>query len=217
MKKSSYVSAIEEVQQPVTAFLRKAGFRKSGRTYNRTVDDGLIHVVNFQMGQYPVGNYVIPGIRENRYGSFAANLGVFLPCVSQIERGNLEKRIFQDYDCEIRERLGVLAESKDVWWSLDSATAETGGLMVGLLEEFGLPFFSQFTDYESVLSHYRVFGRLPFNNDGRSALIAAIISHRIGDLKSATEFFDRAAASAIESKRPGFADHVEKFRKRCGQ
>src|SRR5574341_1083284 len=99
MKKSSYVLAIEEVQKPVTEFLRATGFKKSGRTYNRVVDDGLIHVINFQMGQYPIGNYVIPGIRESGYGKFVVNLGVYLPCVSQIERGKREKRIFQEYDC----------------------------------------------------------------------------------------------------------------------
>lgn len=215
MTKSPYVLAIETVQKPVTEFLRTAGFTKNGRTYNRIVDDGLIHVINFQMGQYPIGDYVIPGIRESKYGKFVVNLGVFLPCVSQIERGKIEKRIFQEYDCQIRERLGVMAERQDVWWSLDTSAQETGTLMVGFLEKFGLPFLSRYVNYATVLSQYRVDGYLPFNSKGRSALVAAIICHNIGDMGSATEFFDKAANSAVENNHSGFGNYVEKIRKLC--
>lgn len=217
MKKSSYVLAIETIQKPVSEFLRKAGFKKSGRTYNRMVVDGLIHVVNFQMGQYPIGNYAVPGIRESDYGKFVVNLGVFLPCVSLIERGKPEKRVFKEYDCEIRERLGALANGKDSWWSLESPAEKTGDLIVNLLEKYGLPFFSRFTTYELVLSNFREFGKLPFNSDGRSALIAAIICHNIGDLKSATEFFGMAAESAVQSQHSGFGEYVEKIRGLCIQ
>lgn len=54
---------------------------RRGRTYNRTVGDSLMHVVNLQMSQFPIGDYVIPGIRESFYGRFTVNLGVLLPAV----------------------------------------------------------------------------------------------------------------------------------------
>jgi len=213
MKKSAYVLAFDEVQKPVTDFLRSSGFKKSGRTYNRLVGDGLVHVINFQMGQYPIGNYAIPGIRESEYGKFVVNLGVYLPCVSQIESGKTGNRIIQEYDCHIRERLGVLAEGRDVWWSLDSSPEVTGNLMVSLLQKFGLPFLSPYTDYPSVLSQYRAYGELPFSNQARSALIAAIICHHLGDFQSAAKFFDKAASWAVTSNNASFGSYVEKIRK----
>ena len=145
MTKSAYVTALGIVQEPVTALLRAEGFKKKGRTYNRIVGDELIHVVNFQMGQYPIGNYVIPGIRESYYGKFTVNLGVYLPYVSQLERGSVAKRNYHEYDCEIRERLGTLAYGgQDVWWSLDNSARATGELIVGFMREFGLSFLASF-------------------------------------------------------------------------
>src|ERR1700709_1123710 len=107
--KSEFVSALDNVQRAVTGRLRPLGFKKGGRTYNRILDSGLVQVVNFQMGEYPIGDYVIPGLRESYYGKFAINLGVYLPCVFEIEGEPGPKRIVRDYHCEIRERLGALA------------------------------------------------------------------------------------------------------------
>jgi hypothetical protein len=216
MTKSNYVLARDIVQEPVTALLRTEGFTKKGRAYNRIAGNGLIHVVNFQMGQYTIGNYVIPGIRESYYGKFTVNLGVYLPCVSQLERGSVAKRIYQDYDCEIRKRLGTLAyEGQDVWWSLDNSARATGDLIVCLMREFGLPFLARYTDYMAVLAQYRMHGYLPFNNKSRSALVAAIICHHLGQPEQARALFDCAADRAVASRHTEFGTYVENIRKQC--
>jgi Domain of unknown function (DUF4304) len=86
MPKSGYVTSLDEIQRAMTAFLKPLGFRKSGRAYNRAVQDGLVHVVGFQMGEYPIGQYAIPGTRESFYGRFTVNLGIMLPAVRDMEQ-----------------------------------------------------------------------------------------------------------------------------------
>jgi hypothetical protein len=83
-QKSEYVLRLDKIQKAVNQKLRPLGFRKLGRSHNRMTAGGLIHVVNFQMGEFPIGDYVIPGLRENLYGRFAVNLGVLLPCVHRL-------------------------------------------------------------------------------------------------------------------------------------
>lgn len=65
--------------------LKEQGFRKRGNTFNRTTEpDGIIHVINFQMGAYkPPGTVEIPGLRPNLYGRFTVNLGIWLPGIAE--------------------------------------------------------------------------------------------------------------------------------------
>ena len=203
---------MEEIQQPVTEFLHAFNFNKSRRTYNRKASDGMIHVVNFQVGRYPIGDYTIPGFRENLYGYFTINLGIFLPCVFEAEHGAMSKRVIQEYDCQIRERLGTLETGQDSWWPLEESPKQISSTIVNRLKKFAIPFFLNFTNYESVLSYYHTFDRLPFNPEGRSALIAAIVCHNVGNTESASKLFDKAIGS---SNNQGFASYVEGIRKFC--
>ncbi len=218
MSKSSYAEALDVVQKATTTLLRPVGFKQKGRTYNRVAGDGLIHVVNLQMGQYPIGNYVIPGIRESFYGKFAVNLGVYLPCVWELEHGPMTKHFCPEYHCEIRERLGALAhEGRDYWWSLDTSTPHaTGELVVNLMRDFGLPFLDTYADYAAVLTQFRKVGRLPFHPEGRNMLAVAIIYHHTGQSEEANRFFSRAIDDARAYSHPGFSNHVRDMRERCG-
>jgi len=217
MNKSTHVLAMEAIQKPVTEFLRAAGFKKSGRTYNRLVDDGLAHVINFQMGRYPLANQSVTGIRQNEHGKFTVNLGIHLPCVSKIEWGKIGQGTLREYDCQVRVRLGGLAYGQDTWWPLEPPALETGQTMTGLLEKYGLPFLSTFANYESVLVYQRDHGELPFNNLGRSTLIAAIIHHKIGDLQSAADCFERSARIAVQKNQAGLGEYIEKIRRLCAR
>jgi hypothetical protein len=75
MAASPYVKALDDIQKALTGFLKPVGFKKKGRTYNRQVGDSLVQVVNLQMGQFPIGDYAIPGLRESHHGRFTVNLG----------------------------------------------------------------------------------------------------------------------------------------------
>jgi hypothetical protein len=79
MSETAFASAMRAVVREIHPMLKRAGFRKRRHTFNRETAPGLVHVVNFQMGPYEVGEHVeIPGLRENLYGKFTVNLGVFI-------------------------------------------------------------------------------------------------------------------------------------------
>ena len=216
MPKSAFATALDEVQKPLTALLKNLGFKRRGRTYNRVVLDGLIHVVNFQMGQFPIGDYVIPGIRESFYGRFTINLGVMLPAVLKLESDRDPPAFVQEYDCEIRERLGSLVYREDVWWDLDHRIAETTTSILQMMDRSGIPFLDQYENYASVLAQVERAGNLPSSNPGRSALAAALICVSTGERQRAAAFFDKAAAAALRAKHKGFLSHVGDLRASCG-
>jgi hypothetical protein len=165
------------------------------------------------MGQYPVGDkYVIPGIRESYYGKFWVNLGVFLPCVYQIERQRPPSDFVQEYDCTIRQRLGTLAFGEDKCFDLTDDTSALAKAVVDLLDRFGLRFLEQFQTYHDVLSYYDEHGNLPFQNADRASLEAAIIAFHTGNPTLSTSLFAKAHAA----NHRGFQQHVVEMAKRVG-
>ena len=153
MEKTAFAKNLDVVQAGVASFLKPLGFRKKGRTHNRTTEGGLVHVINFQMGAYPVGEHCeIPGFRENLYGMFTVNLGVLLPCVFEVDWQKPLPSFAKEYDCSIRERLGTLAFGSDEWFGLTSDSSAAATELVQLLDKLGLPFLEQFSTYEGVLA-----------------------------------------------------------------
>ena len=208
MSKSQFVERLDMIQAAVHSFLRPLGFRKKGRTHNRRTNGELIHVVNFQMGEYPIGeNYVIPGMRENLYGKFTVNLGVLLPCVYQAEWQRPPADFIQEYDCSIRQRLETLALGKDEWFLITSETSGLATRLVDLLDRFGLDFFEKFQTYEDVLSYFNKHENLPFRNAARASLDAALIACHVGNKHLAQSLFQKAYSSEHE----GFRKHVAKL------
>lgn len=214
MQKSNVAATLDEIQKPINDALKARGFKKSGRTLNRVMPSGLVHVVNFQMGQFPIGEYVIPGIRESFYGKFAVNLGVVLPCVRRIEHNWEPKKIYQEYDCEIRERLGSLAdEGRDFWWTIEPNFDGVADDVFRKLHDLGLPFLEKFNSYEDVLREFECSGKFPLLNEGRSALVVAMIRHDQGDEAGAKLAFERA--KTYPTRNPGFIKHVQAIEDAC--
>jgi hypothetical protein len=213
MPKSEFAKHLDAVQASVAAFLKPLGFRKKGRTHNRTTAGELVHVVNFQMGEYPVGeHYIIPGLRESFYGKFAVNLGVLLPCVREVEWQKPAPEFVQEHYCTIRSRLGSLAFGADHWFDLTSDTFTLATSLVELFDKFGLPFFEQFPDYPAVLAYFDSHGDLPFQNSGRAALEVAIVARHLGDMQRA----QRLLAKAHSTDHKGFREHVSTLASRLG-
>jgi hypothetical protein len=80
MNKSALARTVDELQGRLSPLLRQTGFKKHGRTYNRTTKDGLTHVIGFQMGAFdPPGTTYFPGLRNNMKGRFAVNFGRLCP------------------------------------------------------------------------------------------------------------------------------------------
>lgn len=149
-----YAQAMEQVVRDVAPTLGAAGFRKRRHTFNRRAEAGIVHVVNFQMGPYePPGTEEIPPFRLNLYGKFTVNLGVFVPEMV-IERGRAPKGWVNEYNCQLRKRLGELRSTPaDVWWSLDDPTA-AGSDMTPDLNERGLTWLDRFATRSDLLREY---------------------------------------------------------------
>jgi hypothetical protein len=145
---------MDELQTLLNPLLRQAGFRHYGRTYNRTTADGLTHVIGFQMGPFdPPGTTYFPGLRENLYGRFAVNLGVYVPEVARYHGGREAGRVVHDYDCCIRTRLGPISD-KERWWKI-SASAQLVAELVHRFQGEAFPLFHRFERRNQVLSEFR--------------------------------------------------------------
>ena len=155
MGKSEFAKQVDEIQSQLTPFLKENGFRKRGRTFNRTSSDGLISVINFQMGAFdPPGTTYIPGLRENLYGLFTINLGIYVPEVYKYQGSSEVKGFVQNYHCCIRARLGVLGqERRDIWWKADVSSKLIDDLRNRLAME-ALPFLQHFEVREAIIKDW---------------------------------------------------------------
>jgi hypothetical protein len=153
VSKSDVVQAVDEVQRKLRPALKERGFSVRGRTFNRTTSDGLTQVINLQTGSSdPPGTTYIPGLRVNVYGLFTVNLGVYVPEVAALHGGGPAKSWVQDYNCQVRERLGNASGSAhDVWWAAE-ATPEVIDDVKSRLLSFGTTFLDRFGTRDLILS-----------------------------------------------------------------
>lgn len=143
-KNTTYKDTLDEIQKLVHQDLKRKGFKKKGRTHNKTVDAGIIQTVNFQMGEYPLGkNFSALGIRKRLYGKFAVNLGVYVDELDRLKE-NKTKAFVQEHECAIRTRLGHLTEGQDKWWPLDTNYKQTAQEIIEELKEQGQTWFNLF-------------------------------------------------------------------------
>ena len=150
-----YKDRLDLIQKEVHQFLKPLGFKKRGRTFNRETEAGLFQVINFQSGQYPIGdNYEIPNIRESLYGKFTVNLGVCIEELYLIESPRKSQRFYQDYDCQIRCRLATLIKGIDIWWDLSSDLTLTTKEIIEGLELKGFGWFKIFDTREKIINNW---------------------------------------------------------------
>jgi hypothetical protein len=152
--------AMAAVVTGVAPLLKAAGFRKKRHTFNRSVEPGMVHVVNFQMGSYePPGTTDVAPFRVSTYGKFTVNLGVYVSEMV-IEESLRPKNWVHEYDCQLRMRLGQLF-GEDVWWPLDDPTEATSLVQTGV-GTAGLPWLDRFSSRAELVE--------TFWRDGREAL-----------------------------------------------
>jgi hypothetical protein len=137
--------------------LKRLGYRKRRHTFNRVIQpDGLIHVINFQMGHFdPSGTAEIPGLRPNLYGRFTINLGVCLPGLT--EPGSQapaqhSARFINDYNCHLRARIGeLLPEAVDTWWRLNAPADQLVAIVRSAITGRALPWLTRFSTWDDTL------------------------------------------------------------------
>lgn len=153
--KNDNVKYLNEIQKEVHQYLKPLGFKKSGRTFNRQTEDGVWQVINFQSGQFPIGeNYEIPGFRESFYGKFTVNMGIIINELYKIQIKGKEKSFYQDYDCQIRTRLPQLIWQNDYWWNINSETAKTSEQIIEGLNQKGISWLDMFETREKICKNW---------------------------------------------------------------
>ena len=211
--KSTEAAAMDSIQQGIRPLLKKAGFRVSGRTFNRTTPDGLTQVIRFQMGSFdPPGTTHIPGLRENLYGRFTVNLGVYVPEVAKHHGGGEAGKVVQDYHCCVRSRLGEVGpENADLWWLL-SPTDELVRDMCDRLAHHALPFLARFESRDAILREWAEVENNQFAGSPPRIVKAIILVDR-GLTDQARALL---AAQAQETLNPGHPAYVRELAERLG-
>lgn len=204
MPSTRWQLALRESQVPVTPALRRLGFKKIGNYYNRTVQDGLVQVVGFQSGQAV----------SILHGHFTVNLGVYLPCIAEIEGNATSGRSITDAHCEIRSRLSSVANlGTDKWWPLDESASQTGQLIANALLSYGVPFLDQYASNSAIVDRFNCDGSLPFHNSARSMLVIAIIQWSVGAANESLSMFEKACKEPSNNSR--FPEYVKKIKQQC--
>ena len=213
MPKSPTAAQLDGIQREITAFLRPVGFRVKGRTYNRKTADGLTHVVNLQMGSFdPPGTTYHPGLRENLYGRFTVNLGVYVPEVARFHGGGEAKSTIHEYHCCVRSRLGELGtERADLWWSISLDVAIAKDVLVRL-DQHGLPFLDRFETRDQILEELAEQGS-SYSLGGPPRITRAVILATKGEKEAARELL---ALQAQATQNPGHPAYVRNLVDRLG-
>jgi hypothetical protein len=143
--------ALASIVTSVGPMLKAAGFRKRRHSFNRSVADGITHVLSFQAGRSdPPGHDGNP-VFESFHGRFTVNLSVHVP---GMRNDQLRSPWVNEYDGHLRARLGALAdpESRDVWW--DPRHPDAADDLAGVIRDFGLPWLARFPDVDSVVEQW---------------------------------------------------------------
>ena len=161
--------------------LRALGFRRRRHGFNRTVGDGIVHVVLFWLAPHEPSAWTeVPGLRERRYGSFRIDVGVHVPEMvrSHVPRGPW----IGPHDCALRRTIGQLVDgddSADLWWRLDEPGVDA--VAGTALEAHGLPWLDRFGDHAAVLAAFDAGGPLPMGLSPAGALDVADLLRATGD------------------------------------
>lgn len=178
-EKSDLAGSLDELQAKLHPTLKECGFRARGRTFNRPTSDGLTEVIKIQMGSFdPPGITYVPGLRENLYGKFTVNLGVFVPEVAEQYGGGAPKSFIQEYHCCVRTRLPILGpETRDTWWDIRADKALAEELLVRFQRD-AIPFFKKFATRDAILEQWFAAPKAPFAFAPARIVCAIILAER---------------------------------------
>jgi hypothetical protein len=209
---TDFKTQLDIVEKDVYAKFKLLGFKKNGRTFNRRLDDGIVQVINFQSGQYPIGQgYEIPGLRENLYGKFVVNLGVCIESLSKFQYPTENKKFYKEYDCQIRGRLGTLLTGQDYWWTITDDNTNITKEIIDGLETKAMQWFSGVDTKEKIIANY---GSLPYNSTPRAKLDIALLVW-FDDKEKGSQLY-REYYNNIEKSKASHKDYVKDLAEEIG-
>ena len=179
--KSNNSSKLDTIANFIWLELRALKYRKSKRLFNRIQSDGVVHVIDFQMGQ----------CWSTLQGKFTVEVGIFIPEVFAAFWEKPIPKFITSPNCEVRERLGLLGKSKkDIWWDLSGDERTIESEVSDLLLKYGEQYFSRFSSREKLLAQWEQ-ERLQNNLPQRKTLIMAIVLAQRGEKMRANELLEQ--------------------------
>ena len=161
-KKEELKFNLDSIQNEIFQFLKPLGFQKKGRTFNRQTEDGIYQVINIQSGQ----------VYSTLYGSFTINLGIMVKEIYELESYNKPKEFYQDYDCQIRERLSNLTNKNDFWWLISDNAENTAKKINQGLNSKGIEWLNALETRKKIVNNWVAMAD---SNSPRAKLDIAII------------------------------------------
>lgn len=153
--------------------LKAAGWRKQKLTFNRDLDNGVVHVISFQQGRWETPH------PSSLFGRFTVNLAITLRTKEWTPTG-----FVSEASCRFRTRIGsLLDEPADPWWPIDEPE-----VAIRELEPLFERAFALFDTMQTPLQ-LRDAAASPHRVGphwwGRHRLIAAMMSLEFGDRRAA--------------------------------
>ena len=205
--KFDHSAAMDEIQRPTQLGLKAFGFRWQRRIFNRTLPDGLVHIVAFQMGAAPLSGYEISQLRPNLYGKFTIELGVVIPRLVELQWApKPPPRFLSHGHAQMRLRLGHLTDGGDTWWSLQPTPNTIGDETWGRVHTKALPFLDAFTSHGAIADFFAQHHKLPGTTVAGAALAAAMAGFVSGKTESARKAI--AAARSFGGDKPAFLERL---------
>ncbi|KPJ91600.1 MAG: hypothetical protein AMJ53_11285 [Gammaproteobacteria bacterium SG8_11] len=133
------------IKEGLAPLLKNNGFKKKARNFYREYSD-RVEVINVQASQWNEGNE----------GKFTINVGVYYPEISKILEAPPVSGAPKEYDCTVRERIGLLTpENKDHWWHIDGSVndLEVAENVANQVEKICFPWLSEMSDLENVKNY----------------------------------------------------------------
>ncbi len=207
-----YKEKLDEIQKLIFLDFKLLGFKKRGRTFNREAETGIIQVINFQSGQFPVGKqYEIPTFKNDYYGKFTVNLGVCVKELYEINFPDKTKLFYQEYDCQIRTRLNHLIYGKDIWWNLDDNLNDISETINREINEKGLSWFKLFESREKIRQN---LGNGKVSYSPRDKLNAALIVLQTDEVEGKRLFTEYL--NTLDQNKNGHEKYILKLAKQIG-
>lgn len=188
LAKSEFANNADTVQYTLNPQFKAMGFKRSGRTYNRTVADGIVQVINLQMWPAPLGppDPVKESILgPDLYGALAVNLGVYVPEIARFH-GYPEGRSIHDSKCAIRLRLETLLGIDHFAWKLEGSPAELAERLLIPICSHGIEFLDSWRSHDAIVERWVEFNDVERRLSNVARLDVAIMRAAEGRLDLAT-------------------------------
>jgi hypothetical protein len=212
--KSPLALKLEAGLEPVDQVLRSIGFKAKGRVYNRRTAEDIVHVVQVRMTRSdPPGTPEIPGFREDLYGTFSVNLGIYVPEVGRHWMHWQPVRPFPgEVDCCIRLDLTEVGpEATPGLWKInaDRGTYES---IVMRLKRDAVPFFAHYSTRAPFLAP-AFTESADYGTGGPPRVIAAIILAEMGRREEALRLLHDQSRRV---SKPGHTEVLQGLAARLG-